>query len=134
MLSNKEPEHDTRFSQRVSWSKPFGRNGMNVEVRDPAARQASAWIGNAARAGREASSALARMDAAARNAALAAMDAGGGTSAFRDRLMLNGARVEAMARGLDEIAALPDPLARTLADWTRPNGLRIRRVPQPIGV
>ena len=129
---------------------------MNVEVRDPAARQASAWIGNAARAGREASSALARMDAAARNAALAAMgaelrarsgeiiaanaedlaafDAGGGTSAFRDRLMLNGARVEAMARGLDEIAALPDPLARTLADWTRPNGLRIRRVPQPIGV
>jgi glutamate-5-semialdehyde dehydrogenase len=39
-----------------------------------------------------------------------------------------------MARGLEEIAALPDPLARTLADWTRPNGLRIRRVAQPIGV
>jgi glutamate-5-semialdehyde dehydrogenase len=96
------------------------------------------------------------MDAAARNAALAAMgaelrahasdimaangedlaafDAGGGTPAFRDRLMLTPARVEAMARGLDEIAALPDPLARTLADWTRPNGLRIRRIPQPIGV
>ena len=39
-----------------------------------------------------------------------------------------------MARGLDDIAALPDPLARTLADWTRPNGLRIRRVATPIGV
>jgi glutamate-5-semialdehyde dehydrogenase len=39
-----------------------------------------------------------------------------------------------MARGLDEIAALPDPLARTLAEWTRPNGLRIRGIPQPIGV
>ena len=35
---------------------------------------------------------------------------------------------------LDDIAALPDPLARTLADWTRPNGLRIRRVAAPIGV
>ena len=48
-----------------------------------------------------------------------------GTAAFRDRLTLTEARVEAMARGLEDIAALPDPLARTLADWTRPNGLRI---------
>jgi glutamate-5-semialdehyde dehydrogenase len=96
------------------------------------------------------------MDAAARNAALAAMaaelrahagkiiaangedlaafDAAGGTIAFRDRLLLTPARVEAIARGLDDIAALPDPLARTLAEWTRPNGLRIRRIAQPIGV
>ena len=65
---------------------------------------------------------------------LAAFDAGGGTAAFRDRLALTPARVEAMARGLDDIAALPDPLARTLADWTRPNGLRIRRIAAPIGV
>ena len=57
-----------------------------------------------------------------------------GTSAFRDRLALNPARIEAVADGLDAIAALPDPLARTLADWTRPNGLRIRRIPQPLGV
>ncbi len=65
---------------------------------------------------------------------LVAFDAGGGTKAFRDRLALTPARVEAMAHGLDDIAALPDPLARTLAEWTRPNGLTIRRVAQPIGV
>ena len=57
-----------------------------------------------------------------------------GTPAFRDRLALTPKRIEAMADGLDDIAALPDPLARTLADWTRPNGLRIRRIPQPLGV
>ena len=57
-----------------------------------------------------------------------------GSDAFRDRLLLTGPRVEAMATGLEDIAALPDPLARTLADWTRPNGLRFRRVAAPIGV
>jgi glutamate-5-semialdehyde dehydrogenase len=39
-----------------------------------------------------------------------------------------------MARGLEDMAALPDPLDRALDEWTRPNGLRIRRVPAPIGV
>ncbi len=39
-----------------------------------------------------------------------------------------------MARGLEEVAALPDPLNRVLAEWTRPNGLRIQRVATPIGV
>uniref|UniRef100_UPI0026385167 glutamate-5-semialdehyde dehydrogenase n=1 Tax=Acidocella sp. TaxID=50710 RepID=UPI0026385167 len=57
-----------------------------------------------------------------------------GTPAFGDRLLLTPARVEAMARGVDEIAALPDPLDRVLAEWTRPNGLRIARIAQPIGV
>jgi len=57
-----------------------------------------------------------------------------GSAAFRDRLALTPGRVAAMADGLDSIAALPDPLARTLADWTRPNGLRIRRIAQPLGV
>jgi glutamate-5-semialdehyde dehydrogenase len=56
------------------------------------------------------------------------------TDAFRDRLTLTPARIEAMARGLEEIAALPDPAGRVLAEWTRPNGLVIRRVAQPIGV
>jgi len=57
-----------------------------------------------------------------------------GSAAFGDRLLLNEARLEAMARGLEEVAALPDPLARTLAEWTRPNGLKISRIPQPLGV
>lgn len=65
---------------------------------------------------------------------IAAYDAGSGTASFRDRLLLTAPRVEAMAQGLEEIAALPDPLARKLDAWTRPNGLRIERVAQPLGV
>ena len=57
-----------------------------------------------------------------------------GTNAFRDRLTLNGQRVDAMAAGLEDVATLSDPLGRVLADWTRPNGLRIQRVATPIGV
>ena len=51
-----------------------------------------------------------------------------------DRLRLDTARVEAMARGLDEIAALPDPVGTLIADWVRPNGLHIQRVRVPLGV
>jgi glutamate-5-semialdehyde dehydrogenase len=57
-----------------------------------------------------------------------------GSPAFTDRLMLSQARVEAMACGLEDVANLPDPLGHTLAEWTRPNGLVMRRVPQPLGV
>jgi len=97
--------------------------------------------------------AMARADAATRDAALrqaatalrdhaAAICAANGedmagftgTAAFADRLRLDTARVAAMARGLDDVAALPDPLSGRTAAWTRPNGLRISRVPAPIGV
>ena len=53
---------------------------------------------------------------------------------FLDRLTLNEARLEAMAKGLEEIAALPDPVGKVMAKWTRPNGLEISRVRVPIGV
>ena len=53
---------------------------------------------------------------------------------FLDRLTLDEARLEAMARGLEEIAALPDPVGQVMAAWTRPNGLAISRVRVPIGV
>lgn len=56
------------------------------------------------------------------------------SSAMLDRLELTPDRIEAMADGLDAIAELPDPLNRVLAEWTRPNGLRIQRVAVPIGV
>jgi glutamate-5-semialdehyde dehydrogenase len=56
------------------------------------------------------------------------------TAAFRDRLSLTPERVEAMARGLEDVANLPDPLGRVLAEWTRPNGLHFRRISTPIGV
>ncbi|HKU65020.1 MAG TPA: glutamate-5-semialdehyde dehydrogenase [Rhizomicrobium sp.] len=51
-----------------------------------------------------------------------------------DRLALNDARIEAMAAGLEVVAALPDPVGRELARWSRPNGLDIARVATPIGV
>ena len=54
--------------------------------------------------------------------------------AMLDRLMLDEARVESMAAGLESIAALPDPVGRVLAEWERPNGLRIQRVAVPLGV
>lgn len=54
--------------------------------------------------------------------------------AFRDRLTLTPERIEAIARGLEDMADLPDPVGRVLEEWTRPNGLRIRRVATPVGV
>lgn len=115
--------------------------------------EATQHLQRAARAAREASHALGRLPDSERNAALRAMAASlrshtaeilaanavdqaacTGTAAFRDRLALSDARVEAMAKGLEDIALLPDPLGRTLADWTRPNGLQIQRIATPIGV
>lgn len=55
-------------------------------------------------------------------------------AALIDRLRLDEARIEAMARGLEDIANLPDPVGETIARWTRPNGLDISRVRVPLGV
>jgi glutamate-5-semialdehyde dehydrogenase len=55
-------------------------------------------------------------------------------AALLDRLRLDAERIEAMSAGLLAVAALPDPLGRVLAEWTRPNGLRIQRVSVPLGV
>ena len=54
--------------------------------------------------------------------------------AMRDRLLLTAARIKEMAQGVLEVAALGDPIGETLAEWTRPNGLRIRKVRVPLGV
>lgn len=56
------------------------------------------------------------------------------SGALLDRLQLDTKRVEAMARGIEEVAALPDPVGDVIAEWTRPNGLRIQRVRVPLGV
>lgn len=56
------------------------------------------------------------------------------TGAFLDRLRLNPARLEGMAKGLEAIAALPDPVGRELASWQRDNGLQIQRISVPLGV
>lgn len=54
--------------------------------------------------------------------------------AMRDRLLLTPARIKEMADGVREVAALPDPIGETLAEWTKPNGLRIRKLRVPLGV
>jgi len=65
---------------------------------------------------------------------VAAVQAKGVEASFVDRLRLDDTRLEAIARGVDAIAALPDQIGETMAEWTRPNGLRIARVRTPIGV
>ena len=56
------------------------------------------------------------------------------TASMLDRLALDEKRIEAMAKGVEDVALLPDPVGRELARWTRPNGLDISRVATPIGV
>lgn len=58
---------------------------------------------------------------------------GGGRGAMLERLTLTPERVEAMARGVELVAALPDPVGEVIAGWRRPNGLEIRQVRVPIG-
>src|ERR1043166_4437316 len=65
---------------------------------------------------------------------LAAAKQAGTGDALLDRLALDPKRLEAGARGLEDIAAQPDPVGRVLAESTRPNGLRITRVSVPLGV
>ena len=64
---------------------------------------------------------------------LAAGEAKGLSAAMLDRLRLDEARVEAMATGIDQVAALPDPVGLVMEAWERPNGMRIEQVRVPIG-
>jgi len=65
---------------------------------------------------------------------MAAGEAKGLGKAMLDRLLLDDGRIEAMARGLEDVAALADPVGRVLTEWDRPNGLHIQRVATPLGV
>ena len=56
------------------------------------------------------------------------------TGALLDRLALDGKRIESIARGIEDVRALPDPIGTTAAEWQRPNGLVIQRVRVPLGV
>ena len=53
---------------------------------------------------------------------------------MRDRLLLDHARLDKVARAIEEVAALPDPVGQTVKAWTRPNGLRVSRRRIPLGV
>jgi glutamate-5-semialdehyde dehydrogenase len=95
---------------------------------DPAAKTAAL----------KAAAAALRADTAAILAAnaedMTAARANGLSAAFLDRLQLTESRIMAMARGVEEIAALPDPVGAVMAEWDRPNGLHIKRVRTPLGV
>jgi glutamate-5-semialdehyde dehydrogenase len=56
------------------------------------------------------------------------------SSAMLERLKLDDKRIAAMAKGLREVAALPDPVGRVLDERVRPNGLKLRKISTPIGV
>ena len=102
---------------------------------------------------REATTKLAQLSTGAKNALLFAMadaveanqdgilaanrddvESSGLAGAMRDRLLLTPARIQEMANGVRQVAALPDPIGETLAEWTRPNGLHMRKVRVPLGV
>jgi len=105
---------------------------------------------------RDASRALAKLDAPSKDALLHVMAAGieksagriksanakdiesgkkaGLSSAMLDRLTLTNKRIAEMAKGVREVAALPDPVGTTIREWTRPNGIHIQKVRVPLGV
>ena len=123
---------------------------------DDAGASLPALIGAMGRGAREAAVALRLADAATRTRALQAMatairadaaailaanardvadaKASGMAPAMIDRLLLDDARVEAMAKGIETVAAIRDPLGAEMDRWDRPNGLDIARVRTPIGV
>ncbi len=96
---------------------------------------ASTEAKNAALKG-SADSLRARKDAilAANRKDMEAAEQKGLSKALLDRLALNDERIEAMARGLDDIAGLADPVGEVMARWQRPSGLDIARVRVPLGV
>lgn len=129
---------------------------MTHAVRTPVETSVETVMADLGRRARAAARALAIAPTAAKNTALAAMAAEiraatpailaanaadvadgrvkGLSGSFIDRLILDEKRIDAMAKGLENIAALPDPVGRVLAAWDRPNGLHIERVATPLGV
>ncbi len=65
---------------------------------------------------------------------MAAARSAGVSTPLLDRLRLDEKRIEAIARAIDEVANLPDPIGSIAMEWPRPNGLRIQRVRVPLGV
>jgi len=65
---------------------------------------------------------------------LADVESSGLEGAMRDRLLLTPSRIKDVAQGVRDVAALPDPIGETLAEWTKSNGLRIRKLRVPLGV
>jgi glutamate-5-semialdehyde dehydrogenase len=71
---------------------------------------------------------------AANEGDMAAARAAGKGGAFLDRLLLDASRVEGMARAVESVAGLKDPVGEVTEEWDRPNGLHVRKVRLPLGV
>src|SRR5437870_2484455 len=121
-------------------ARPSSNVEARVETLTSAARAAARALAAAAAGARdtalgEAAARLRRTEASLLEANRGDVErarAAGESAAFVDRLTLTPARVEAMARGLEEIAALPDPVGETIAAWRRPNGLEIAQGRVPV--
>jgi glutamate-5-semialdehyde dehydrogenase len=130
-----------RMSTR-SKAKAAGDVAAQMRTLGTAAREAARTLGLASTDAKNAALTVAARELRARTASileanardLATAGEAGRPAAFLDRLMLDPKRVEGMARGLEDIAALPDPVGSVIAQWTRPNGLSIERVRVPLGV
>jgi glutamate-5-semialdehyde dehydrogenase len=129
---------------------------MTAKAEQAARNDIPSLMDGIGRAAREAAAALAKADKAVKNVALAraaelldaryedilaanardmaAAESRDLTAAMLDRLRLDRERVSAMAEGIRQIIALPDPVGQVTAEWNRPNGLLIQRVRVPLGV
>jgi len=116
--------------------------GAAMQALGAAARTAARALALAPTAAKTAALEAAARELRARTAGILEANAGdleaaaatGRPASFLDRLKLDARRIEGVARGVEEIAALPDPVGAVIAQWTRPNGLRIQRVRVPLGV
>lgn len=115
---------------------------LATQMAELGARAKAAAAVLAQTSGEQRAQAVAAMAAALRAAAPAILAANAAdmaraadlSSSLRDRLKLTPERLEGVAKGLDEIAALPDPLGTVLEEWRQPNGLQFQKVRVPLGV
>ncbi|MEK7792991.1 MAG: glutamate-5-semialdehyde dehydrogenase [Candidatus Hydrogenedentota bacterium] len=112
--------------------REIGRNAraVSAELRSMTSAPKDAALREIARRLRESAAAL----QAENEKDLAAGREKGLRGSLLDRLALTDARIEAMAEGLEQVAALPDPVGEIVTQQIRPNGLRIAQIRQPIGV
>ncbi len=131
-------------STRSTAGESRGDVRAQVRAMAKAAREAARHVAALPTAAKDAAlrAAADRIESAAGRAALAAANAedvaaakaAGLTAPMVDRLTLTDARIAQMAAGLREVAALPDPVGKTVKAWTRPNGIEVSRVRIPLGV
>ncbi len=113
----------------------MGTLGQDAKAAARVLRQATTEAKNTALLAAAAAIRAHKQDILAANARdVAAAREAGTSGALLDRLALDDKRVEAMAKGVEDVAALADPVGRELARWMQPNGLDIARIATPIGV